>query len=74
MRDLRLRLGRFAEKFQCPIRSVTPQDIDQFLNGLKKPKRYRFNWRGNIATLISFARDRGYLPKDFQLGRMGDLA
>jgi len=36
LRDLRLRLGRFAEAFQCPIASVTPSDLEAFLEHFHK--------------------------------------
>ena len=60
--DLKLRLTRFAEVFRCPIHTVEPTDIQQFLNGLKMAPRTRNNFRRAIGTLFRFAKVRGYVP------------
>jgi len=64
VKDLRLRLNRFAESFHCPISSITTQEIEVFLLGLKLSGRTQNNFRRIIGTLFRFAVKRGYLPKD----------
>ncbi len=78
LKDLRLRLARFADKFTGPILSITTTDVENFLRDLKKPGptgkdkkpvmktltgRSRNNYRRTIGTLFHFAEARGYLPK-----------
>jgi len=65
LRDLRNRLGAFAEAFQCPISLATPLAIDRYLNALGVSARTRYNHRGTIGTLMNFAKERHYLPLDF---------
>ncbi len=61
LKDLKLRLSRFAKTFRCPINSVEPVDIQRFLNSLKVAGRTRNNFRRAIGTLFRFARVRGYV-------------
>ena len=74
VKDLKSRLGRFAEKFPGAISFVTSAEIEDFLRGLKgkdndgKEKiilsgKSRNNYRRAIGTLFNFAVTRGYLPK-----------
>ena len=74
VKDLKGRLGRFAEKFPGAISFVTSAEIEDFLRGLKgknkdgKEKivlsgKSRNNYRGAIGTLFNYAVSRGYLPK-----------
>jgi hypothetical protein len=42
VKDLRLRLGRFADAFHCEIRSVGPEEMRNFLNALKVKGRTCF--------------------------------
>ncbi len=70
LKDLRGRLGRFAEAFKDrDINLVTAADIEDFLRCLKVKKgklevpasaRSRNNYRRLIATLLYFAESRGY--------------
>ncbi len=64
LRDLRIRLGHFSKAFSCPIASVTPKEIGDFLNSMKVAARTRHNHRTTIATLLSFGKSQGYLPAD----------
>ena len=64
LRDLRLRLEKFAELFQCPISKVTPQAIRDYLLSMDVSHRTRHNQRTTLGTLFNFARNEGYLPAD----------
>jgi integrase len=65
--DLELRLGRFAEAFQCPIQSVRGADVADWLRALKGKRggplglRSRNNYLMAVRTLFHFARDRGWI-------------
>jgi integrase len=78
LKDLRLRLERFAKKFPRGIALITTAEVEDFLRDLKKPAtrgkdnkpvmksltgRSRNNYRRAIGTLFYFAETRGYLPK-----------
>ena len=63
LKDLRCRLGRFAEEFKGPISAVTPTEIEDFLRRLKLSGRSRNNYRRAIGTLFRFAEKRQYLAK-----------
>jgi integrase len=39
--------------------------IDRYLDALSVAKRTRYNYRGNIGTLMNYAKERGYLSHDF---------
>jgi integrase len=75
IKDLRLRLGHFAEAFKMPIAGITGKEIEDFLRAPRpgkgensKPRilagRTQNNFRQRINTLLKFAVKRGYLPKD----------
>jgi hypothetical protein len=64
VRDLRTRLGNFAEAFKCPISSVTPENIESYLDSTGARGHYRKNLRDAFGTLFNFARSRKYVPKD----------
>ena len=63
-RDLRNRLGKFAEHFKCPIRMVTSEAIRDYLLNLSVCERTRHNLRTTIAGLFNYAKQEGYLPAD----------
>lgn len=64
LRDLRLRLEkRFAAAFCVPMSSVTTRDIQMFLDGLKGKPRTKKNFLTTIGTLLSFAKNKGYVPE-----------
>jgi len=74
LRDLEVRLGRFAVSFPGYIGPITGPQIDDWLRGLKslsKTKkgqpisgRTRNNYRNAVVELFNYARKNGYLPKD----------
>lgn len=61
--DLRARLGCLAEKFACPVSSVTTAEVQSWLDGLGVAPRTARNYRDAARTLFAFAEARGYLPK-----------
>jgi len=76
VKDLRLRLGHFADAFKVPISAVTGKQIEEFLRAARPPRskegksyflsgRTQNNFRKLINTLFKFAVKRGYLPKDY---------
>jgi integrase len=64
LRDLRVRLHKFAEAFQCPISRVSPAEIRDYLLARDVSTRTRHNLRTTLTTLFNFARNEGYLPAD----------
>jgi len=75
IKDLTLRLGAFADKFNILISTVTGAQIETYIRGLKTSNsdesqrrqlsgRTQNNIRRLISTLFKFAIKRGYLPKD----------
>jgi integrase/recombinase XerD len=64
LRDLRNRLGRFAEKFDCPICKVSPKAIRDYILSQPVGERTRHNLRTTLAMLFNFAAAEGYLPAD----------
>jgi integrase len=63
-KELRLRLGQFADSFQVPISTITAAQIQEWLQNRKVAGRTQNNYRRLISTLFKFAIRRGYLPKD----------
>jgi hypothetical protein len=64
LRDLRTRLGRFGEKYSCPLSSISTAEIDNYIHNLGGKERYRNNVLQAIGTLFTFARKRGYAARD----------
>lgn len=75
IRDLEVRLGRFAKDFPGQIRDVTTEQIENWLRSLTSlakgsrrgtvlKGRSRNNYRNAIVELFNFGRKHGYLPKD----------
>lgn len=64
IKDLRGRVGHFANGFQVSISSVTGKQVDDYIRGRGKAPRKQNNIRRLIATLFKFGVRRGYLPKD----------
>jgi integrase len=62
--DLRYRLGRFAEGFECSIGGIDGGQIQTWMDKLKLSPRSQINFRRVIGTLFEFAKRKGYLPKD----------
>jgi integrase len=64
LKDVQSRLGRRADSFQCDIREVTVEGIQQFLDGLGGSNRTRFNYLRHITSLYRFAVRRKYVSRD----------
>jgi len=58
--DLKFRLDKFADKFQCNIGSVQTSDIQAWLDGLKLSSQSYANNRRVAHLLFEFAVARGY--------------
>lgn len=64
LRDLRTRLARFAEAFQCPLQSVTTAEIDRYIHGLNGEERYKNNVLQTINTLFVYGKKQKYVSRD----------
>lgn len=64
LKDLKMRLGKFAKSFQCQIADVSEAQINEWLRSLSSGPRSRNNYRLVIGTLFKFAVSAGFLPKD----------
>jgi hypothetical protein len=81
LRDLDVRLGRFAEAFPGEIEDVSGPQIDGWLRGLKsrtKTKKgqpiagkTRNNYRNAVVELFNYAKRNGYLRKDLSTEASG---
>ena len=63
-KDLKFRVGKFAEDFQCAIADVSEAQLNEWLRGVKGSPRNRNNFRDAVRVLFNFAESAGYLPKD----------
>jgi hypothetical protein len=63
-KELRLRLGQFADAFGVPISAVCSKQIQDWLVNRAVSGRTQNNYRRLIITLFKFAIRRGHLPKD----------
>jgi integrase len=63
-KELRRRLGHFADAFNLNISLVVGKQVEDFIRGLGVSGRTQNNYRQLINTLFRFAVKRGYLPKD----------
>lgn len=61
LRDLRVRLGRFADKFDRPIRKVPSAAIRDYILEQPVSDRTRHNLRTTLAMLFHFAAGEGLL-------------
>ncbi len=64
LRDLRSRLGRFADAFHCDVRNVGAEEVKIFLDSLQVSGRTWSNYARVIRTFFRFAQARKYYPKD----------
>jgi integrase len=63
--DLRHRLGRFKRDFaERPVRTVTTNEIDDWLHALKLSAQSVNNYRSRVAALFSYGLKRGYLERN----------
>lgn len=65
LRDLKIRLGKFAAAFQEPVNRIGRGELRTWLDGLKVGPRTWNNYREALASLFSFAKERKYLPGDW---------
>jgi hypothetical protein len=72
LKDIRVLLGDFARAFQCPLSSVHPEDLRQYLNGKKVGLVSKSNRRRILVTLFNFAKAQGWLLQN-QTTRSRDL-
>ena len=63
--DLESRLGRFIKEFTGPLADVRADDLRAWLARLNLSKRSAHNYRTAIVALVAFAKERRYLPKDW---------
>ena len=62
--DCTSRLSRAAKAFRGFIQRTTTPDLEAWLDSIHVAGRTRNNYRATLCTLFSFARCRGYLPRD----------
>jgi integrase len=67
LNDLRYRLGRFADSFQCDLCSLTPDDVQSFFDSIQLGVRSFNNFLSALTTFERFAQDRGWLSKEVDL-------
>jgi integrase len=61
LKDIRGLLGDFAEHFQCPLSSIQPDDLRQYLNGKRVSLLSKENRRRMLVVLFNFAKAQGWL-------------
>jgi integrase len=61
LKDIRVLLGDFARDFQCPLSSVQPDDLRQYLNAKRVGLVSKANRRRLLVTLFNFAKAQGWL-------------
>jgi integrase len=64
--DCRSRMGQIKDTFRGYIHAVEMSDIETWLNAKKISIKTRKNYRTAAVTLWSFAKSKGYLPRDQQ--------
>jgi integrase len=61
LKDIRGLLGDFARHFQCPLSSIQPDDLRQYLNGKRVSLVSKANRRRLLVVLFNFAKAQGWL-------------
>src|SRR5262249_34892125 len=61
--DIRWLLGDFARTFQCPLSSIQPDDLRQYLNAKRVGLVAKENRRRLLVVLFNFAKAQGWLRK-----------
>jgi len=59
--DIRTLLGHFAKHFLCPLSSIQPDDLRQYLNTMKIGLVAKGNRRRMLVVLFNFAKAQGWL-------------
>jgi len=65
VRDLQTRLDRFGADFPGQLADARADDIRTWLNRLNLSKRSWNNYRTAIVALVTFCKERKYLPPDW---------
>ncbi len=65
LRDLKVRLGRFAADFCLPINRILRPELEAWLRELNVGGRTFNNYRAVLASLFHFARERKFLPPEW---------
>jgi integrase len=66
LKDIRGLLGDFARHFQCPLSSIQPDDLRQYLNGKRVSLVSKENRRRLLVVLFNFAKAQGWLRTNEQ--------
>lgn len=61
LHDIDVLLGDFADNFQCPLSSIQPEDLRQYLNGKRVGLVSKENRRRLLVVLFNFAKAQGWL-------------
>jgi integrase len=61
LEDIRTLLGHFAKHFLCPLSSIQPDDLRQYLNAMKIGMVAKANRRRMLVVLFNFAKAQGWL-------------
>jgi integrase len=64
LNDIRWLLGDFAEAFQCPLSSIQPEDLREYLNRKRIGLVAKQNRRRLLVVLFNFAKAQGWLRKN----------
>ena len=63
--DMQAKLNIAAKTFTGQVADIKTGDVDNWLDKLTgKSKRTKKNYRNALRTLFSFAKDKGYLPRN----------
>ncbi len=66
LEDCRSRMGQIKDTFRGNIHAIEMSDLETWLNAKKISLKTRKNYRTAAVTLWSFAKSKGYLPRDQQ--------
>jgi integrase len=64
LRDLRIRLRKFAESLHGPLSAITPGELNEYVFKQGKSSRTRKNVRMTLNTFFAYARTEGLVAKD----------
>jgi hypothetical protein len=67
LKEIRYRLGSFARAFNIEVRELVPQDVADYLEGLKLHPRNFNNQLAMLRTFFAFCEARGWLSKHADL-------
>jgi len=64
LHDIDVLLGDFADNFQCPLSSIQPEDLRDYLNRKRVGLVSKENRRRLLVVLFNFAKAQGWLRKN----------